>query len=149
MTTAEIGSLALALMLLIGTANLVGLLFLRARQPKIIGEIAGGILLGPMLLGKLFPAMGEWFGAAGSGTADVLLFLYNLGLLLLMFISGSAAHRILAAENRRATAWLLICGTTLPFVFAFGLATTTLQAPGPTELPRQALRSPSSLCSIP
>ena len=49
MTTAEIGSLALALMLLIGTANLVGLLFLRARQPKIIGEIFGGILLGPML----------------------------------------------------------------------------------------------------
>jgi Kef-type K+ transport system membrane component KefB len=154
MTTSEIGSLALALMLLIGTANLAGLLFLRARQPKIIGEIFGGILLGPMLLGKVFPAIGELFGAAGSGTANVLVFLYNLGLLLLMFISGSAAHRILAAENRRATAWLHICGTSLPFAFALGLA---------EHLPLQALSGPNgvpaalalvfaiavSVCSIP
>ena len=154
MTTAEIGSLSLALMLLIGTANLVGLLFLRLRQPKIVGEIVAGLLLGPMFLGNLVPAVRDLFGAAGSGSANVLVFLYNLGLLLLMFISGSAALRILAAENRRATAWLLICGTSLPFAFALGLA---------KYLPLQAISGPNgvpaalalvfaiavSVCSIP
>jgi len=154
MTTAEIGSLSLALMLLIGTANFVGHLFLRMRQPKIIGEILAGLLIGPMLLGRLVPGIGDWFGATGSGNAPVLAFLYNLGLLLLMFISGAAAHRLLAAENRRPTAWLLIVGTSLPFAFGLGLA---------DHLPLQAMSGPHgvpaavalvfaiavSVCSIP
>ncbi len=122
MTTAEIGSLALALMLLIGTANLVGHLFLKMRQPKIVGEILAGILIGPMILGQLAPWVGGLFGAKGSSAAGVIAFLYNLGLLLLMFVSGSAARRVLAKENRRPTAWLLACGTTLPFLFGLGLA---------------------------
>ena len=154
MTTAEIGSLALALMLLIGTANFVGHLFLRLRQPKIIGEILSGLLIGPMVLGRFVPAIGGWFGDAGSANAPALAFLYNLGLLLLMFISGAAAHRILAPENRRPTAWLLIVGTSLPFVLGLGLA---------RHLPLQSLAGPHgvptavalvfaiavSVCSIP
>lgn len=52
----------------------------------------------------------------------MLSFLYNLGLLFLMFVSGSAARRVLAPENRTPTAWLLGLGTALPFVFGLGLA---------------------------
>jgi Kef-type K+ transport system membrane component KefB len=122
MTNLEFGSLALALMLVIGSANLAGYLFARIGQPRIVGEILAGILIGPMFLSRLAPSVGGWFGADGSSGADVLGFLYHLGLLLLMFVSGSAARRVLAKENWRPTAWLLICGTTLPFLFGLGLA---------------------------
>ena len=122
MTNGELGSLALALMLVIGMANLMGHLFLRMRQPKIVGEILAGILIGPMVLGRLHISVADLFGANGSRSAAVLACFYNLGLLLLMFVSGSAARRVLAKENRRPTAWLLACGTVLPFLLALGLA---------------------------
>ncbi|MGH2688652.1 MAG: cation:proton antiporter [Actinomycetota bacterium] len=122
MTTAEVGSLAMALMLIIGSANLVGHLFLRIRQPKIVGEILAGSLIGPMILSRPVPSVATLFGARGSLPAGVLAFLYNLGLLLLMFVPGSAARRVLAKENRGPTAWLLAFGTTLPFFFGLGLA---------------------------
>jgi hypothetical protein len=100
MTTAEMGSLALALMLIIGSANLMGHLFLRMRQPKIVGEILAGILIGPMILAKLVPSVASLFGAKGSVAAGVLSFLYSLGLLLLMFVSGSAARRTGSSPRR-------------------------------------------------
>src|SRR6266481_395100 len=110
MTDAEFGSLALALMLIVGAANLTGHLFLRLRQPKIVGEILAGILIGPMMLSRLVPSVGSLFGGSGSHTASALVFLYDLGLVLLMFVSGSAAHRVLGKENRAPTAWLLVVG---------------------------------------
>ena len=116
MTNGELGSLALALMLVIGMANLMGHLFLRMHQPKIVGEILAGILIGPMVLGHLNVSVADLFGANGSKSAAVLECFYNLGLLLLMFVSGAAARRVLARENRSPTAWLLACGTTLPFL---------------------------------
>jgi Kef-type K+ transport system membrane component KefB len=122
MTSPDFGSVALALMLVIGAANLAGHAFVLMRQPRIIGEILAGILIGPMLLGRLVPSVGELFGSDGSGSAGVLAFLYQLGLLLLMLVSGAATHRILAKENRRPTLWLLTVGTALPFVVGLGLS---------------------------
>jgi Kef-type K+ transport system membrane component KefB len=132
MPPAELGTICLALAIIIGSANLVGHLFVRFRQPRIVGEILAGVLFGSALLGRFVPAVGDLFGAEGSLTsavadgdltAAVLSFLYNLGLLMLMFVSGSAARRVLASENRRPTAWLLAVGTTFPFLLGLGLAT--------------------------
>lgn|GEM_PF-3571173 len=42
--------------LILGVARLVGGLFLRLGQPRVVGEIVAGILLGPTLLGLLVVA---------------------------------------------------------------------------------------------
>jgi Kef-type K+ transport system membrane component KefB len=110
------------LTLIVGGANLAGHVFVRLRQPRIVGEILAGIILGPAVLGRLVPKLEALFGDTGSTTDVVLSFLYNLGLLFLMFVSGSAARRVLASENRAPTAWLLAVGTTLPFLLGLGLA---------------------------
>ncbi|MGH2631118.1 MAG: cation:proton antiporter [Actinomycetota bacterium] len=123
MPAAEVGTICLALAIIVGSANLLGHLFVKFRQPRIVGEILAGVIFGSAVLGRVVPAVGELFGAEGSITASVLSFLYNLGLLMLMFVSGSAARRVLASENRRPTAWLLAIGTTLPFILGLGLAT--------------------------
>ena len=51
-----------------------------------------------------------------------MAFLYNLGLLLLMFGSGCAVKRLLGKENRKPTAWILGLGTPLPFFIALIVA---------------------------
>jgi Kef-type K+ transport system membrane component KefB len=121
MSTEELGSLAVALLLLVLGANLLGQLFARLRQPKVVGEILAGVLLGPSLLGRFAPGTAaQLFGAgAQDPSTTVLGFLYHLGLLLLMFVSGASVRQVLGKENRKPTAVIVAVGTTLPFVLAF------------------------------
>jgi Kef-type K+ transport system membrane component KefB len=118
------GQMVLAFLLLIATAHVLGQLAGKVRQPRIIGEIVAGILLGPSILGHFAPGVSaNVFGAGGTDAKGVVLgFLYNLGLLLLMFVSGAAVRHVMGGENRRPTIILFAVGTTTPFLIALGLA---------------------------
>ena len=55
-TDREIAHVLLALVLLLLAAQGFGYLFSRLRQPPVIGEILGGLILGPSLIGVLLLA---------------------------------------------------------------------------------------------
>lgn len=126
MAEQELGSITLLLLVLLGTAHLLGYLFVRLRQPRVIGEILAGVLLGPSLLGRLAPHFSQAIfsdvsaGSASHGT--ILNFIYSLGLLLLMFVSGTETRHLLGRQNRRQTAWLASFGTALPFLLVLAAA---------------------------
>lgn len=124
MNNLQLGQVLLALLLLLLGANLLGQIFSKLRQPKIVGELLAGILLGPTLLGKIAPGFAtDLFGADKTDPkALVLGFVYNLGLLMLMFMSGCTVKRFLGKENRAPTAWILGLGTPLPFFIALFVA---------------------------
>jgi Kef-type K+ transport system membrane component KefB len=124
MSTHALGSLLLALLLFTAGANLFGQLAEKLRQPKVVGEILAGILLGPSLFGLLAPhAAAQIFGEGEKSQAAVVLdFFYHLGLLLLMFVSGAGVRNVLGEGNRKPTAWLLGLGTPLPFFLALFIA---------------------------
>src|SRR5207253_10370652 len=87
MSSSELGSLLFLLLLFISTAHLLGFLFVRLRQPRVIGEILAGVLLGPTLLGhlgRLHFSVGM-LPALMARHSSVIDFVYQLGLLLLMF----------------------------------------------------------------
>ena len=120
MSSLEMGSVVLTLCVLLLCVHSVGYLFQKIKQPKLIGEILVGVLLGPFILGSLFPVISQLLFGAHQASAinkmDVVLnFIYWTGLMLLMFISGSEARKLVARENRKETAWLLGLGTPLPF----------------------------------
>lgn len=118
MTEAQFGTFALVLLLLIASAHLVGWVFTRLRQPRVIGEILAGLMLGPSFLERYAPHLSAavFPMASVSGAHDVLGFLYNLGMLLLMFHSGAETRRLFGRDERRETLWLGGLGTLLPFV---------------------------------
>jgi K+:H+ antiporter len=93
---------------------------MRLRQPRVIGEILAGLVLGPSVLGRFAPHISDkLFGAVNaqhSSHGTVLQFIYWMGLLLLMFASGNETRRLFARQDRRETAWLTAFGTVLPFV---------------------------------
>ena len=124
MSNQELGSVILALLLLMLSANLLGQLFTKLHQPKVVGEILAGILLGPTVLQKVAPGFSaDIFGAGKTDPrALVLSFFYNFGMLMLMFVAGAAAKHLLGKENRKATAFILGLGTPLPFLFALLVA---------------------------
>lgn len=119
MTNSELTAILLNLLALLGLAQLLGCLFVKLRQPRVIGEILAGILLGPALLGRLHFAAS--LTAAVRDQGNILNFVYWLGLLLLMFLSGAETRQLFGRDERREVGWLSIVGTGIPFVLGLVL----------------------------
>jgi Kef-type K+ transport system membrane component KefB len=120
MSNAQLTPVLFALLLLVGFAQLLGYLFVKLRQPKVVGEIVAGVVLGPALLGRL-PFFSHIMESA-KHQGNILDFVYWLGLLLLMFLSGAEMQQLFTRDERREVGWLTIMGTGLPFLLglAFG-----------------------------
>ena len=130
MSEKEIGLLIVTLGVFICFVHVLGYIFERLRQPRLVGEILAGILLGPFVLGSISPEASNFLFAnpvlGEEKTKLILGFVYWLGLLLLMFTSGSQVRRLLSQENRRETAWILGVGTPLPFLLVMGLGLASI-----------------------
>jgi len=74
------------LVVILGTAKLVGLLLSRFGQPSVVSEMFAGLLLGPGICGALFPEIHGQLFAAGSLAG--LEGLVQVGVVLFMFIVG-------------------------------------------------------------
>jgi len=116
MPESAVGQLILFILIILAAAHLFGSLFTRLRQPRVIGEILGGLLAGPSVFNL----------SAGSElalTRPALDLLYWIGLLMLMFLSGAETQGLFRHEERKPIAWIGIVGTALPFVIALLLST--------------------------
>ena len=120
MTNADLTQVLFLLLLLVGLSQLLGWLFVKMRQPKVVGEILAGVVLGNALLGRL-PFAARFIESA-KHQGNVLDFVYWLGLLLLMFLAGAETQQLFTRDERREVGWLTIVGTGLPFVLGLILA---------------------------
>jgi Kef-type K+ transport system membrane component KefB len=116
MSEHAVGQLILFILVILTSAHLFGSLFSRLRQPRVIGEILGGLLVGPTLL-KISA------GADAALSKPALDVLYWIGLIMLMFLSGAETQGLFRREERKPVAWIGIVGTGLPFVIALLLST--------------------------
>ncbi|MGH2540828.1 MAG: cation:proton antiporter, partial [Actinomycetota bacterium] len=87
--------------LLLIAAHVFGYLFARYRQPRVIGEIIGGLMLGPTVLGAIAPGVQASLFPSTGATALVLDSIYQLGLLLLMFGAGAEVRVSFDSRERR------------------------------------------------
>jgi Kef-type K+ transport system membrane component KefB len=118
---ADVARLLIALAVLLIAAHGMGSLFTRFRQPAAIGEILGGILLGPTVLATIAPGVQRWIFPASGPSAAALGAVYQLGLLLLMFAAGAEMRRLLQRDAVRTTGMIAAFGLVLPFAAGLGL----------------------------
>ena len=100
----------LQLIVIIAVSRLFGALFRRFGQPQVCGEIAAGLILGPSLLGGLFPDAFHYVFNPSVGS--IFSILSQLGLILLMFLIGLEFDFSHLAEHRRAAASVSIAAIT-------------------------------------
>ncbi len=76
----------LALAVVIATARIMGRLFSIFNQPTVIGEVIGGILLGPSLLGRFAPEVYSYI--LPKSVSPIMGIIAQLGVILYMFLVG-------------------------------------------------------------
>ena len=125
MTTLSAGDLArflLALTLLLAAAHSGGYLFARWKQPRVIGEIVGGLILGPTVLGAIAPGVEAHLFPTTGAVPVVLDGLSQLGLLLLMFGAGTEMRSSFNSDERRTVGAVTLAGVALPALVGLGFA---------------------------
>jgi Kef-type K+ transport system membrane component KefB len=106
-----------ALAVLLAAAGVVGAWCERLRQPRVIGEILGGLIVGPTVLGAIFPDAVAWlFPAEGEPVASILGAVSQLGLMLLLFCSGAEMRLRFNRSERRLVGVVSVTGVVLPFL---------------------------------
>ncbi len=119
MPNSQLTAVIFVLLLLVGLAQLLGYVFMKLGQPKVVGEILAGVVLGPALLGRI-PFM-EHVVDTARHAGNILAFVYWLGLLLLMFVSGAEVQQLFGRGERRTVSWLVVVGTGIPFLLGLAL----------------------------
>jgi K+:H+ antiporter len=121
--------LLLQMITIILTARVVGSLFTKFGQPAVIGEMAAGILLGPSVLGLLFPgAVAFLFPASSMG---MLRLLSQIGVVLFMFVVGMELNTDHLRDRSQAAVMVSHASILLPFFLGvtFSLSTYASFAP--------------------
>ena len=82
----SVTSLLLQLVVILTTARVCGWILRHVGQPGVVGEMAAGLLLGPVVMGALFPSLHAQLFSQAS--LQGLSSLSTLGLVLFMFVVG-------------------------------------------------------------
>ena len=131
--------LLLQFIVIILATRLAGSLFARFRQPTVIGEITAGILLGPSLLGWLWPGASVFVFPKES--LGVLQLVSQIGVCVFMFVVGLGLDPAHLRHQARAAVVISNAGILTPFVLGAAAACLlypAFGAPG-TALPTFAL----------
>lgn len=118
----------LQMAVILGVCRVVGIAARRIGQPQVVGEMIAGVLLGPSLLGLLFPQ-----AQAVLFPKDSLKVLYvgaQLGVGLYMFLVGTEFRLDHFVLRARSAAAVSIAGMAAPFLMAIFLAPWLLQVGG-------------------
>jgi Kef-type K+ transport system membrane component KefB len=123
--------LLLQIIIIIAATQLLGSLFKKIGQPAVIGETVAGIILGPSLLGLLFPNVFHFIFPVES--LPNLRFLSQIGLILFMFIIGMELDTKLLKKQAFEALIISHASILIPFTLGVFLSYYLYQSYGQTN----------------
>ena len=113
-------TLVLQVVVVLAVCRVAGTLFQRVHQPRVVGEMFAGIVLGPSLLGWVAPRLSaSLFPASSLGYLNALS---QVGVIIFMFLVGLAINPRELKSQGRAAVLTSHVSITAPFVLASCLA---------------------------
>jgi len=108
-------------MLLIILGRLLGEVMQRIKQPAVIGQLLAGIILGPSVFGTLWPEAHAAIFPMHSSDRPMLNAVSELGVLMLLLVTGMETDLALVKRVRRTAAITSLAGIIFPFACGFVL----------------------------
>src|ERR1700734_3236937 len=109
----------LGLLLLVG--RLMGEAAQRLGQPAVMGQLIGGLLLGPSVLGLIWPAAQHMLFPGTPEQKSMINAVSQLGILMLLLLTGMETDLRLVRRVGRAAIAVAAAGVTLPFICGLAL----------------------------
>lgn len=118
----DLTRLFLSVALLLGFARTLGELARRLNQPAVLGEMLAGIVLGPTILGSIWPG-GYGYVFPDTGNASLALSgLTQLGVVLFLLVAGLEVDLSTVWRKGGASVKVGVASLLGPFVIGFALA---------------------------
>jgi Kef-type K+ transport system membrane component KefB/nucleotide-binding universal stress UspA family protein len=127
--------------LLLSVGRLTGEAMQRIGQPAVMGQLLAGFLLGPSVLGALWPEVQHAIFPADREQMAMIGAVSQLGILMLLLLTGMETDLSLVRKAGRAALSVSATGIAVPFACGFALGEFLPEA----MLPRPDLRLITSL----
>src|SRR4051794_41011396 len=101
--------------LLLTVGRLLGEAMQRLGQPGVMGQLIAGLLLGPSVFGAIWPEAQHRVFPSGPEQKAMLDAVSQLGILLLLLLTGMETDLGLVRKVRRAALSVSVAGVAVPF----------------------------------
>ncbi|HEY6247892.1 MAG TPA: cation:proton antiporter [Pyrinomonadaceae bacterium] len=103
----------IVLMLLVG--RLLGEFMLRIRQPEVLGQLIAGILIGPTVLGNVWPSAHAMLFPGTPELKAMIDGVSQVGILMLLLLAGMETDFGIVRQKKRAAFMTSVAGIVVPF----------------------------------
>ncbi|MGE5400062.1 MAG: cation:proton antiporter [Ignavibacteriales bacterium] len=110
---------SISIMLLL--AKLLGEVFVKLKQPAIIGEILAGIILGPTVFGMVSPGLFAWVFPKTPEIQVAMDGIISLAVVMLLLVSGLEVDLSVVIRQSKTAFFTSFMGIIFPFVIGFSL----------------------------
>ena len=109
------------IVILMLTGRLLGEVMLRFKQPAVMGQLIAGLVLGPSVLGALFPDWQHALFPAAKEQKAMIDAISQFGVLLLLLLTGMEIDLKLVKRTGRASVAASLAGILVPFACGVAL----------------------------
>jgi Kef-type K+ transport system membrane component KefB len=107
---------------MLAAALMFGQVARRFGQPTVLGELVGGIFLGPTVLKSFFPSLFKYFFPTNTTITPEINSFIQLGMLLFMFVTGLEVNLGLVWKKRSHVLYTSLFGIFIPLCLGIGMA---------------------------
>jgi Kef-type K+ transport system membrane component KefB/nucleotide-binding universal stress UspA family protein len=115
------GILVAEVLLLLIVGRLLGEVMQRFGQPALMGQLLSGIVLGPSLLGWLWPDAQHFLFPSDPAQKGMIDGLSQIGILMLLLLTGMETDLKLVRKSGFAAVAIALSGIALPFACGYAL----------------------------
>ena len=112
-TESSIASFVAELGILLLVGRLMGEAAQRIGQPAVMGQLVGGVLLGPSVLGLLWPQAQHLLFPTGAAQKSMIDGVSQLGILMLLLLTGMETDLPLVRRVGRSAIMVAIAGVAI------------------------------------
>lgn len=109
------------IILLLVAGRVLGEAMMRIGQPAVMGQLIAGILLGPSVLGALWPQVQHAIFPPGGEQKAMIDAVGQLGIVLLLLLTGMETDLSVVRKSRRTAFSVSLTGIVVPFACGFVL----------------------------